>query len=135
MGPLLEVLLAQRQAKYKGHYTVMPEDKKTALYLDKTSIFMRNLLTFAEAIGEPVELVTSDGGTFRCFIDNDEDVSDKIVCHEFNDSYLEILFKKNKRDGSIAEPEDLLKAEEEVVELMNSMKHEVKIEEEEEQAA
>ena len=96
---------------------------------------MRNLLTFAEATGEPVELVTSDGGTFRCFIDNDEDVSDKIVCHEFNDSYLEILFKKTKRDGSIAEPEDLLKAEEEVVELMNSMKHEVKIEEEEEQAA
>ncbi|MBR3488757.1 MAG: hypothetical protein IKH33_05510 [Bacteroidales bacterium] len=135
MGPLLEVLLAQRQAKYKGHYTVMPEDKKTALYLDKTSIFMRNLLTFAEATGEPVELVTSDGGTFRCFIDNDEDVSDKIVCHEFNDSYLEILFKKTKRDGSIAEPEDLLKAEGEVVELMNSMKHEVKIEEEEEQAA
>ena len=81
-----------------------------------------------------MELVTSDGGTFRCFIDNDEDISDKIVSHEFNDGYLEMLFKTKKKDGSTVEHEDRLKAEEEVVGLMNSMKHEV-TEEEEEQAA
>ena len=95
---------------------------------------MRNLLTLAEAIDEPVELVTTDGGTFRCFIDNDEDNTDKIVCHEFNDSLLELLFKPKKKDGSKVEPEDRLKAEEEVLELMNSMKHEVD-DAEEEQAA
>ena len=135
MGSYLELMLAQKQAKYKGHYTVMPEDKKTALFVDKDSIYMRNLLTLAAAVGEPVELVTSDGGTFRCFIDNDEDTSDKIVSHEFNDNYLELLFKDVKKDGSKVEPEERLKAEEEVVEFMNSMKHEVVVAEEEEQAA
>ncbi len=133
MGPMLDIFYAQKQAKYKGRYTVMPEEKKTALVVDKSSTYMRNLLTLADAVGEPVELVTNDGGTFRCFIDNDEDISDKIVSHEFNDGYLEILFKTKKKDGSNVEPEDRLKAEEEVVELMNSMKHEVS-EEEEEQA-
>lgn len=135
MGSYLELILAQKQAKYKGHFTVMPEDKKTALFVDISSVYMRNLLTFAEAVGEPVELVTKDGGTFRCFIDNDEDISDKIVSHEFNDNYLEILFKEAKKDGSKIEQEDRLKAEEEVVEFMNSMKHEAVIAEEEEQAA
>ena len=134
MGSLLEVLIAQKQAKYKGHYTVMPEDKKVALYVDKDSVFMRNLLTFADAIDEPVELVTNDGGTFRCFIDNDEDNTDKIVSFDFNEYFLEMLFKAKKKDGSKVEPEDRLKAEEEVLELMNSMKHEVK-DTEEEQAA
>lgn len=134
MGSLLDVLMAQKQAKYKGHYTVMPEEKKTALYVDKDSVYMRNMLTFADAVDEPVELITNDGGTFRCFIDNDEENTDKIVCHEFNSVYLEWLFKTNKKDGSKIEPEDRLKAEEEVVELMNSMKHEVD-DEEEEQAA
>ena len=134
MGSLLDVLHAQKQAKYKGHYTVMPEQKKAALYVDKSSVFMRNLLTFADAIDEPVELVTNDGGTFRCFIDNDEDNTDKIVSFEFNENFLEMLFKSRKKDGSKIEPEDRLKAEEEVLELMNNMKHEVE-DSEEEQAA
>lgn len=130
MGPLLEILFAQKQAKYKSHYTVMPEAKKASLYVDKSSIFMRNLLTFSEAVGEPVELVTNDGGTFRCFIDSDEDNTDKIVSHEFNEYFLEVLFKERKKDGQKVEPEDRLKAEEEVLALMNSMKHEVADEEE-----
>ena len=45
-----------------------------------------------------------------------------------------MLFKTKKKDGSKIEHEDRLKAEEEVVGLMNSMKHEV-TDEEEEQAA
>ena len=131
MGAVLDVLYAQQQAKYKGRFQVMPEQKKTALYVDKTSVFMRNLLTLADAVDEPIELVTSDGATFRCFINNDEDNTDRIVSHEFNDGYLEMLFNTRKADGSKIEPEDRLKAEEEVVGLMNGMKHEVTDEEEE----
>ena len=134
MGPILDILEARKQAKYKGHYTILPDEKNTALYVDKSSVFMRNLLTLADAIGEPVELVTSDGGTFRCFIDSDEDNTDKIVSHEFNATYLEWLFKKLKKDGSKIEPEDRLKAEGEIVSLMNSMKHEV-VDKEENKAA
>ena len=40
----------------------------------------------------------------------------------------------HKKDGSKIEPEDRLKAEQEIVELMNSMKHEAD-DAEEEQAA
>ena len=134
MGSLLEVLYAQKQAKYKGHYTVMPEQKKAALYVDKSSVFMRNLLTFAEAVDEPIELVTNDGGTFRCFIDSDDENTDKIVSHEFNEAYLEMLFNQTRKDGSKIEPEDRLRAEEQIVELMNSMKHEATGEGEEQAA-
>lgn len=134
MGGLLEVLYAQKQAKYKGHYTVMPGNKETALFVDKDSVLMRNLLTLADALDEPVELITSDGVTFRCFIDNDDDNTDKIVSHDFNEKHLEILFKTRKKDGSKVEPEDRLKAEKEVLGLMNSMKHEVE-DIDEEQAA
>lgn len=130
MGSLLDILYAQKQAKYKGRFTVMSEDKKASLFVDTSSTYMRTLLTMADAVGEPVELVTRDGGIFRCFIDNDDDLSDKIVGHEFDDAYLEVLFKSKKRDGSAVEHDDRLKAEEEVVALMNSMKHEVKEEEE-----
>lgn len=130
MEPLLDVLYAQIQAQYNGKYTVMPKDKSTALYLDRNSVFMRNLLTLSEATSEPVELITTDGAQFRCFIDTDEEESDKIVSHEFNHNYLEILFANVKKDGSNVESEDRLKAEEEVVAFMNSMKHEVKEEEE-----
>ena len=70
----------------------------------------------------------------RGFIDSEEDNTDKIVSHEFNAVYLEWLFKKQKKDGSKIEPEDRLKAEQETVDLMNSMKHEV-VESEEEKAA
>lgn len=134
MGSFVDIFLAQKIAKYKGHYTILPEDKKAALYLDQSSLFMRNLLTMAEALNEPVELVTSDGGTFRCFIDSEEDNTDKIVSHEFNAAYLEWLFKKQKKDGSKIEPEDRLNAEKEIMAFMNSMKHEV-VESEEEKAA
>ena len=47
---------------------------------------------------------------------------------------LKMIFKSRKKDGSKIEPEDRLKAEEEVLELMNNMKHEVE-DSEEEQAA
>ncbi len=134
MGGLLDVLYAQKQAKYKGHYTVMPNDKTTALFVDKDSVFMRNLLTLADALDEPVELITTDGGTYRCFIDCDDDNTDKIVSHDFDESFLEVLFKTKKRDGSNVEPKDRLKAEKEVLELMNSMKHEAE-DLDEEQAA
>ena len=134
MGQILDVCYAQKKAKYKGHYTVMPEDRKAALYVDKNSVFMRNMLTFAEAVDEPVELITTDGITFRCFIDNDGDNTDKIVSHEFDENHLEILLKLRKKDGSKVEPEDRLKAEEAVLGLMNSMKHEVEAIDEEQAA-
>ena len=134
MSPLIQLALEAKKAKYKHFYTVLPEDKKTPLYVDKSSAFIKNLVTMADALGEPIELVTNNAGTFRCFVDTEEDNTDKIVNREFNADLLEQLFRNRDKDDNKIEPEDRIKAEGEVLELMNGMKHEVD-EEEEEQAA
>lgn len=120
---ILAMASEAKKAKYKGLYTVMPEDKKTALYVDKTTVYMRNLLTLARATNEPVEIVTKGGTTFRCFVESDEDNTDKIVHHSFDDHLLEMLFNGKRADGQKAEPEDIDKAEGKVVEMLNGMKH------------
>lgn len=132
---LWQFAVEAKKAKYKYSYTVMPEDKKTALYVDKTSVFMKNLITMSRAANMPVELVTSDAGTFRCFVERDEDNTDKIVCREFDSNLLEQLFSKKKKDGGRVEPSDITRIEGELVELLNGMKHESEDEEGDEQAA
>lgn len=129
MQSLLQLAVEAKKAKYKQLYTVMPEDKQTALYVDKTSVFMKNLLTLSRAIDMPVELVTKDAGTFRCFVETDEDNTDKIVCREFNAGLLENLFRKRDKDGNELETSDINKIEGEIVEMLNGMKHEPEDEE------
>lgn len=120
---ILAMATEAKKAKYKGKYTVMPEDKKTALYVDKTTVYMRNLLTLARATGEPVEIVTKGGTTFRCFVESDGDNTDKIVHSQFDDRLLEMLFKGKRTDGERAEREDIDKAETKIMEMLNGMKH------------
>ena len=129
MQSLLQLAVEAKKAKYKQLYTVMPEDKQTALYVDKTSVFMKNLLTLSRAIDMPVELVTKDAGTFRCFVETDEDNTDKIVCREFNAGLLENLFRRCDKDGNELEPAAINKIEGEIVEMLNGMKHEPEDEE------
>ena len=129
--PLLQIAIEARKAKYKHFYTVMPEDRKAPLYVDKTSRFVRNLVTMSEAVGEPVELVTTDGAAFRCFVDSDADNTSKIVHREFDTRLLELLFDERDKDGNKIEPEDRITAEAKILEMMNSMKHVVRDEEEE----
>lgn len=120
---ILAMAIEAKKAKYEPKYRVMPEDKKTALYVDKTTVYMRNLLTLARATNEPVEIVTSGGTTFRCFVESDEDNTDKIVHHSFDDHLLEMLFNGKRADGQKAEPEDIDKAEGKLVGMLNDMKH------------
>lgn len=120
---ILTMATEAKKAKYRGKYTVMPDDKKTALYVDKTTVFMRNLLTLARATNEPVEIVTKGGGTFRCFVESDGGDTDKIVHHKFDDRLLEMLFKGKRPDGQKAESEDIDKAEAMIVEMLGGMKH------------
>lgn len=133
MAPLLQLALEAKRDKYKYTQSIMPEERKTPLYVNKTSRFVRNLITLASALGEPVELVTSDGGSFRCYVDSDADNTDKIVCSDFDATQLETLFALRDKDGNQISPEARVKAEGEVLELMNQMKHEA--EDEEAQAA
>ena len=124
MAPLLQLALEAKKANYKYFYNVMPEDRKLALYVDKSSLFMKNLVTLSRAMNMPVELVTRDGGTFRCFVEADEDNTDKVVCREFDADLLEQLFTLTSKDGKKLEQGDVTRIEGEIVELLNGMKHE-----------
>lgn len=123
MPALAQIALEAKKAKYKQQCIVMPEDKKAALYIDKTSVYMKNMLTLSRALNMPVEIVTSDSGTFKCFVESDEENTDKIMFREFNAELLEKLFRTHDKDGNLIEADERVKVEGQVLELMNSMKH------------
>ncbi len=123
MSMILQLRCEAKKAKYKQKITVMPEDKKTALYVDKSSTYMKNLITLASATGDPVELITKEGTVFKCFVEPDEEDTDKIVHHKFDDAWLEMLFRGRKANGLKAEEADIAQAEAAVVEMLNGMKH------------
>ncbi|MGN0258395.1 MAG: hypothetical protein ACI4CA_08510 [Bacteroides sp.] len=124
MAPLLQLALEAKKANYRHLYNVMPEDKDLALYVDKSSLFIKNLITLSRATEMPVELVTKDAGTFKCFVEADEENTDKIVCREFDANLLEQLFTKKKKDGEALQQGDITRIEGEILEMLNGMKHE-----------
>ena len=123
-----------KRAQYKDRLMVMPANKNTALYVDKTSSYMKNLITLARAANEPVEIIVKGGTKFRCFVESDDDNTDKIVHHSFDDRLLAMLFNGRKPGGEEASAEEMAKAEGMVVEMMNGMKHESEDAEEEDVA-
>ncbi len=129
MSHLLPMALAAKKDKYKSLYTVMPEEAKTALYVDKATTYMKNLLTLSRATGTPVEIVTADGAHFPCHIDSEKPVSDKIVTREFDAMLLECLFRGKGKEGEPLEPAKRIGLEAKVIELMNGHKHEAEDEE------
>ena len=126
MQPILTMAYEAKKANYNQSITVTPEEKKTALFVDKTSAYMRNLLSLSAAIDEPVELITSDGASFKCFVDTESENVDKIVNREFDATMLELLFNTKKKDGEDVTVEDRANIEEHIVEFVNGMQHESK---------
>ena len=127
MAPLLKIAFEAKRANYKQFLTVTPEEKKTALYLDKNTAYMRNLISISAAADMPVELITTDGASFKCYVDADSENAEKIVHREFNTELLEFLFdSKKKKNGEEVSDEDRNNIEQKIVEFMNSMVHESK---------
>ena len=122
MKPILEMAYEAKKAQYTQILTVSPEEKKTALFVDKTSAYMKNLLSLSAALSMPVELVTTDGASFKCFVDTESENVDKIINHEFDTTMLEMLFRTKKKDGEDITDKDREKIEEHIVEFMNGMK-------------
>lgn len=91
------MVVAAKDDKYLPGWNVSREDKHSAIYLDKTSTYMKNMLTLSRATNTPVKLVTMDGASFHCFIDSDEENTDKIVHKDLDENLLEMLFKGKKR--------------------------------------
>jgi len=92
--------------------------------VDKTTTFMKNLLTLSRATNTPVELITNDGAHFSCLIDSEETISDKIVTQEFDASLLECLFRGTDKEGAPLEQAKRIELEAKVMEMMNGIKHE-----------
>ncbi len=123
MPHVLFMAMEAKKCKYKSIFTVMPEAAKTALYVDKSTVYMKNLLTLSRATNTPVELVTNDGAHYTCLIDSEETVSDKIVSREFDEVLLECLFRNSDREGNPLELPKRIEMETKVIELMNGIKH------------
>lgn len=108
------------EESYKKKYNTVIElssaETGAILPVDESSVFIRNLVNFHAATGAPIELVTTDGASFTCFIDDDED-SSKIVTNEIDTPIMEALFEDNGIDRA--------KAEEKVLAFVNGMKYTV----------
>lgn len=126
MAPILQMAFEAKRANYKQLLTITPEEKKNALYLDKTSLYMRNLISISAAADMPVELITADGASYKCYVDAESENAEKIIRREFNTQLLEELFDNKKKDGAELTTEERNKIEELIVEFMNGMKHEDK---------
>lgn len=126
MTSILQMAYEAKRANYKQLLTITPEEKKTALYLDKTSLYMRNLISISAAADMPVELITADGASYKCYVDAESENAEKIIRREFNTQLLEELFDNKKKDGEELTTEERDKIEEHIVEFMNAMKHEDK---------
>lgn len=120
--PILCMIKEAKEAKYNQKITVSKE-KRTAIYVDLTTRYMKNMLTYARATNNPVELVTTDGASFKCFVESGEENADKIIHKELDTQLLEMLFKGKKPGGEMAGKENIEEAEEKIIEMLNSMKH------------
>lgn len=123
MSALLSLTAEAKAAKYAQSYSVKPDSKFTALYVDKTSIYMKNLLTLARATNQPVELVMKDGSSFRCFVDVGDEKTDHIVHEEFDDTFLKFFFRERNENETAPDADEIAQAEQNVVELLNKIKH------------
>lgn len=126
MTHILQLAYEAKRTNYKQLLTVTPEEKKNALFLDKTSVYMRNLISISAAADMPVELITSDGASYKCYVDADSENAEKIIHRELDRDQLEYLFENKNKDGEILTNEQRDKIEALIVEFMNSMKHEDK---------
>lgn len=98
-------------------------------YVDETSTFIRTLARYSSSTATPIEIITTDGASFQCFIDTDMESDDKIVSQDFEASYLEALFDSQTEDAARKT------CETKVIELLFNMKRVVDDDEKELEAA
>lgn len=102
--------------KYRPILELAPVENETILPVDESSPMIRNLVRLHAQTGAPIEIVTTNGATFTCFI-NDEGDSARIVTSEIDTKLVEVLFENTGISRS--------KAEEAILEFVNNMKYTV----------
>lgn len=116
MGFAIRVNEEATLKKYRTVLELNPPEDIAFLQVDEESTYIRNLVNFSAKTGNRIEIITSDGAKFTCYIDDDEE-SDTIVCNELESEYLDSLF--------VLDSEERDKAELKVLEFVNAMKYTV----------
>ena len=112
--------------KYRTVLELNPPEDIPYLFVDEDSTYIKNLVKFSANTCSRIEIVTSDGAIFNCYIDDAEE-SDSIVCNELDVDLLDALF-----DEATDEREQL---ETQILEYVNGMKYTVDKDEKREDAA
>lgn len=81
-----------------GQVIELYNKKGPVMYVDESSAYIRNLARYSSSTATPIEIITTDGGSFECFVNTDMESDDKIVTQEFDASYLEALFDNQLED-------------------------------------
>ena len=115
VGHILQIELASYKGGYKSALDLEPREKGGVLHVDDRSEYIRSLVKYSAQTGMPVELITLDGSSFKCFIDSDLESDDKIVTGDLEKEYLEQLFATGDCSKDIAEAR--------VLEFVNGMKY------------
>lgn len=96
------------------------------MLVDEKNPLVKALVKYSASTGAPIQLITKDGTSYRCYVEEDCESTDKIVTHNIDTQLLDQLF-----DPSI---DDKLPVEARLVESVNGMKHVVDDKEKEEVA-
>lgn len=107
--------------KYRSVLELNPPEDKAFLEVDYSSAFIRNLVKFHANTGASIELVTSDGARFTCFIDDKEE-SDSIVTNEIKTEHLNALFPESGNYDDEEVRKAITTAEKKLMEFVNNMK-------------
>lgn len=111
------IIKANEESQNKKYRTILelnPPENVQYLFVDRESAYIRNLVKFSANTGNRIEIVTSDGATFTCYIDDDSQ-SDSIYTNDFDANLLDELFEKS--------PEELENVEMQILEYVNGMKY------------
>lgn len=98
MSYILSMAEESEKSGYKTSVEIESKQKGAVLYVDESSEYIRNLVTYSAMTATTIELITSDGASFECYIDTDMESDDKIVTREFETAYLEALFENEITD-------------------------------------
>ena len=115
VGHILALEEACNASGYKSSIDVAAPEKGGVLYVDESSDYIRSLVEYSATTASPIELITTDGTSFNCYIDSDLESDDKIVTVEIATEHLENLFGKDEDARKLSEAK--------VLEFVNSMKY------------
>lgn len=115
VGHILALEEASNASGYKSAIDVAARDKGGVLYVDESSEYIRSLVEYSATTASPIELITTDGASFDCYIDSDLESDDKIVTVEIATEHLESLFGNDEDARKLSEAK--------VMEFVNSMKY------------